>query len=192
MKRFPKTVRDAMSKSGAAATCLPVQLDGREWETALFVQVSGAECKDDRRAMRRCAGALAVSVETDLVEHEHAAVIVLRLEIFTREDDPLAAEILLTPGDSDTHFESLKLLSSQARLCWFFGDQSYWAVFSQAHPLAAAAHQEFDALLRDALRHDTLVRMTGRYDAQAALSHIVSHYELAAGRRSIGSVSGSA
>ncbi len=182
MKRFPQTVRDAMSKAGAAATCLPVQLDGCGWETAIFVQVSGAECKEDRRAMRRATGALAIALETDLVEHENASVVMLRLEIFTRRDDPLAAEILLVPGESQTHFESLKLLATQTRLCWFFGDQNYWSVFSQAHPLEDAQHQEFAALQRDALRHDTMIRMTGRYDARAALSHIVSHYELAAGR----------
>jgi hypothetical protein len=54
---------------------------------------------------------------------------------------------------------------------------------SQQHPLEAAQHQDFDALLRDALKHDTMVRMLKRYDARAALGEIVKRYELRAGTR---------
>jgi hypothetical protein len=52
MKRFPETVREAMRAGGAAATCVPVQLDGAHWETAFFFQVAGPECKEDRRVLR--------------------------------------------------------------------------------------------------------------------------------------------
>ena len=181
MKRFPDPVRSAMQVGGAAATCVAVQLDGDDWEAALFFQLAGAECKADRRALKNARGPLAVGMETDLIETDAGAVVLLRPGIYTKSDDPFTCEILLTPGGGGAHFEALKLLSRQPRLCWFFGDQSHWVLHSQQHPLDAAQHEGFDALLRDALRHDTMVRMSKRYDAQAALAEIVKHYELRAG-----------
>ncbi len=181
--RFPKPVRDAMQASGAAATCVAVQLDGEDWEAALFFQLAGAECKADRRAIKQSRGPLPVGMESDLLETDNGAVVVLRPELHTRPGDPFVCEILLTPGDGGAHFEALKLLSRQPRLCWFFGDQSHWMLHSQQHPLEAAQHQDFDALLRDALKHDTMVRMSKRYDARAALGEIVKRYELRAATR---------
>ena len=108
-------------------------------------------------------------------------MVVLRPEIYTRENDPLGCEILLTPGEGGSHFDALKLLSKQQRICWFFGDQAYWTIHSQQLPLNEDQRQGFEELLRDALKHDTMVRMTGRYDAQAGLGDIVKHYELRAG-----------
>ena len=181
--RFPKLVRDAMQASGAAATCVAVQLDGEAWEAALFFQLAGAECKADRRAIKQSRGPMSVGMESDLLETDHGSVVVLRPELHTRPGDPFVCEILLTPGDGGAHFEALKLLSRQPRLCWFFGDQNHWMLHSQQHPLEAAQHQDFEALLRDALKHDTMVRMSKRYDARAALGEIVKRYELRAGTR---------
>ncbi|MDX1512781.1 MAG: hypothetical protein R3174_03465 [Gammaproteobacteria bacterium] len=181
MKRFPDFVREAMHNSGAAATCVPVQLDGDQWETSFFFHLAGPECKEDRRLMRKAGGPLPVGLETDLIETEHASVVLLRPEVHTRESDPLTCEILLTPGEGGSHFEALKLLTSQSRICWFFGDQAYWLVHSQQLPLGDDQRAGFDDLLRDALKHDAVIRMTGRYDAQAALGEIVRHYELRAG-----------
>ncbi len=181
MQRFPVEIRDAMQSTGAAATCVPVQLDGQKWETAFFFHVAGPECKEDRRLMRNSARPLPMGLETDLIEAESAAVVVLRPEVHTRDGDPLTCEILLTPGEGGAHFEALKLLASQQRICWFFGDQAYWMVHSQQLPLGDEQRASFDELLRDALKHDAMVRLTGRYDAQAALGDIVKHYELRAG-----------
>ncbi len=181
--RFPKAVRDAMQSNGAAATCVAVQLDGNDWEAALFIQLAGAECKADRRAIKQSKGPLPVGMESDLLETDTGAVVVLRPEVHTQPGDPFVCEILLTPGDGGAHFEVLKLLSRQPRLSWFFGDQCYWILHSQQHPLEAAQHADFGALLRDALKHDTMVRMSKRYDARAALGEIVKHYELRAGTR---------
>jgi len=170
-----------MQAGGAAATCVAVQLDGQAWEAALFFQLAGAECKADRRALRNARGPLAVGMETDLIETPTGAVVILRPQIYTKPDDPFTCEILLTPGDGGLHFEALKLLSRQPRLSWFLGDQTHWILHSQQHPLDSAQHEGFDGLLRDALKHDTMVRMSNRYDAQAALAEIVKHYELRAG-----------
>ncbi len=181
MKRFPEAVREAMRSSGASATCLPVQLDGDAWEAALFIEVAGPECKEDRRILQRCDGALAVGLETDLIETDFGAVVVLRPEIHTRPGNPFVCEILLTPGEGGAHFDALYRLCRQPRLCWFFADQAYWLVHSQQHPLDAEQHRAFDELMRDAVKHNAMIRMTRRYDALAALGEVVKHYELRAG-----------
>jgi hypothetical protein len=179
-QRFPAFVRDAMQASGAMATCVPVQLDASRWEAALFFQVAGPESSEDRRAMRRAGTPFAIGMETDLVETEHGAVVLLRPELHARPGDPLAMEILLTPGDGGSHHEALRLLGEQPRLTWLFADRAWWVIHAQSHPLDPEQHAGFRDLLAGALRHDTMLRLTGRYDAQAALGEVVRHYELRA------------
>ena len=180
MKRFPAAVRVAMQASGAAATCIAVQLDGDAWEAALFLQLAGPECKDDRRLLRRVDGNVRVGLEADIIEHASAAVVVLGLEVHTGEE-PLHFEVLLTPGEATGHFETLKLLTTQPRLCWFFADGAGELLHAQHHALEDGYHSGFESLLADALQHDRLIRLTGRYDANAALSEITSRYQLRAG-----------
>ncbi|NIU06502.1 MAG: hypothetical protein GWO40_19905 [Gammaproteobacteria bacterium] len=180
-QRFPEAVRQGMRASGASATCVPVRFGGDAWEAALFVQVAEPECKRDRRVLSKATRSLQVSMEADLIENPNAAVVMLRLEVFTLPDDPLASEILLTPGGVTTHFETLKLLAQQRRLCWFFGDQDFNVIHSQQHPLTEEQRAGFDDLLRDAIQHDSLIRLTARYDARAALAEVVEHYELREG-----------
>lgn len=178
--RFPRSVRKAMAAGGATATCVPVKLGSDTWETAFFMQLGGAECERDRRILSKTQRPLPIGIETELLENQHAAVAMLRFEIYTDPEDPLVAEVLLMPGEGPEQFDALKLLTEQSRLCWFFGDEDYCTLHSQQHPLEAAQHASFDELLRDAVKHDALIRCTGRYDAQAALAHVVSHYELRA------------
>ncbi|MFQ5755085.1 MAG: hypothetical protein ACE5H7_03215 [Acidiferrobacterales bacterium] len=178
---LPREVRAAMQASGATVTCLPVRLDGNEWETALFFRLAGPECKRDRQVLAKTHRPLPVTLETNVLELPSAAVVTLRAEVHTLADDPLAGEILLTPGGSRTHFDALKLLSKQDRLCWFFGDEDFRQLHSQQNPLDVEQRESIDDLLRDAVRHDALVRSTGRYDAQAALSEVVVHYDLREG-----------
>jgi hypothetical protein len=179
--KFPPDVQNAMGAGGAAATCVPVKLDSNAWETAIFFHLAGPESRQDRDAFARCDATVPVSVEADLIEHAKAAVVTIRCEVFTCAEDPLIGEILLTPGHVSAHFEALKLLATQPRLCWFFGDQHFEVLHSQQHALAAEQHASFDDLLREAVKHDSLIRCTGVYDAEAAVSEIVSHYELRAG-----------
>lgn len=180
MKRFPRVVREAMQQGGSAATCVPVELDEGGWQAALFLQLAGPECKADRRIISRSGGPLPVGIEADLIKAEHASVVTLRAEVHTRIDDPMVSEILMTPGVGSSHFEALKLLTVQPRLCWFFGDEKYWLLHSQSHPLASQQRSGFAELLEEAVGHDAVVRLTGRYDAGAALTAIASQYELRA------------
>jgi hypothetical protein len=174
---LPEVVRAAMEASGATVTCLPVRLDADEWETAVFFDVSGAESAADHRILADHERRLALGVEGDLVEHSRAAVVVLRFEAYTLPEDPLAGEVLLTPGASTTHFEALKRLMTQPRIGWFFAGAGYEVLRVQHYPLAAEHHQAFRALLSDAVRHDALVRMTSGYDAAAALADVTARYE---------------
>ncbi len=178
MDQFPKPIQDAMRASGAAATCVPVQIDQGQWESALFIHVAGPECKQDRYILKRAAAPTPATLQTELLTHDSAAIVLLRLEALTVPDDPLAFEILLTPGKVPSHYECLKLLSQQARLCWFFGDTDYRIIQAQNQEIGAEQHENFEALAREGFAHDSVLRMTGKYDANAALAEIVSHYEL--------------
>ncbi len=178
MDQFPQPIQNAMRASGAAATCVPVQIDKGQWESALFVHVAGPECKQDRYILKRAAAPIPTAVETELLTHDRAAIVLFRLEALTMPDDPAAFEILLTPGKASGHYECLKLLSQQARLCWFFGDTDYRIIQAQIHEIGAEQHENFEALAREAFAHDSVLRMTGKYDADAALAEVVSHYEL--------------
>ena len=179
-QQFPGAVREAMSASGAMATCVPVQFEPGRWQAAFFFQVAGAESKRDRRAMRRGEGPFAMGLENDVVETEHGAVVVLRPELHIDPDDPLVMEILLTPGDGGAHHEALRLLGEQPTLSWLFADRAWWVIHAQSHPLAPEQHAGFADLLATALRHDTMVRLTATYDAAAAVGEVVRHYELRA------------
>ena len=119
-QQFPPAVRDAMSASGAMATCVPVQFEPPRWQAAFFFQVAGPESKQDRRAMRRGEGPFTIGLETDVVETEHGAVVILRPELHINADDPLVMEILLTPGEGGAHHEALRYLSEQPSLNWLF------------------------------------------------------------------------
>ena len=169
-----------MHTGGAAATCVPVQLDGSGWQAALFLQLAGPECKADRRIISKSEGPLPVGIEADLIKADNASVVTLRTEVHTRADDPMVSEILMTPGAGSSHFEALKLLTAQPLLYWFFGDETYWLMHSQCHPLASEQRSGFADLLDEAIGHDAVVRLTGRYDADTALTTIASQYELRA------------
>lgn len=169
-----------MRETGADATCMSVRLDGADWECALFVHLVGEECTQDRLFLSRTNATVPVGLETDLIEGDHGAVVMLRLEVHTFFQDPLALEILITPGGSKGQFDTLKRLSNQPRLCWFFAAGDFRVIHAQQHPLLEEHNNEFRMLISDAIKHDAMVRCTGRYDAGAALESVAEHYELRA------------
>ena len=177
-RRFPAAVRKAMTASGAAATCIPVELDGGAPEAAFFINLAGPESKTDRRVIRKWRGPLSLGLDSDVIETVHGAVVVLRPEVHTGPFDPFVCEVLVTPGEGGTHFEALDLLSRQPRLTWLFGDRGFEIIRTQQHPLDDGQRGEFAALLKAALRHDAMTRMTGRYDGRAAVAEVASHYTL--------------
>ncbi len=178
MRRFPDFVRNSMNESGASVTCLPVQFDGRDWEAAIFFSLEGPECKQDRRVLNQLENTIPVSFEAEVIEHANAAIIVVRFQAYTNQDDPLTGEVLLAPGEMESHFQTVKLLSQQPVLKWFFSDAAYFVIHSQQNSLGETEHAAFAKVLDDAVRHDALIRITGRYDVGAAIHEVVSHYAL--------------
>lgn len=166
-----------MRSSGSAATCVPVQLSGTgTWEAALFIHVAGPECKQDRRLLKTAAEPTPSKIKPKLMAHERAAIVSLELSVITILEDPLKFEVLLVPGSIDAHYQSLKLLAEQNRICWFFADNDFRVIQAQEQEIEKQQHHEFEGIARDAFAHDSLLRMANHYDNEAALAEIVSHY----------------
>lgn len=176
MDSFPDTIKRSMQAADSAATCVPVRLGDAEWEAALFVHVSGPECKQDRRALKAAAAPVAAYVEPRLMAHDAAAVVAISLTVETVPDDPLKCEILLIPGREETHYQAIKLLAGQQRVCWFFGDNDYRIIQAQEQEIEREQHGLFETIARDAFAHDSLLRISNQYDSDQALAEIVQHY----------------
>ena len=102
----------------------------------------------------------------------------LRVQMFTRPDNPLVGEVLITPGGAETHYEILTLLSAQQSLTWFLSDQDFNTIHQQRQPLNDQWRDEFLALRDEAFKRDSLIRLAGKYSAQTAFAEVVSHYAL--------------
>jgi len=174
---FPAEVRQAMATTGSSLTCLPVQMDAGDWETAVFFQLSGPESQQDLQRLAALR-TVPIALDTDVIEHENAAVAVLRVEVFADAEDPLIGEILLVPGGNTEHFETLHLLTRQSRLGCFIGDPQFQIVLSQYLRLGDAERGEFKKMLDQTVKHDAVVRLTGRYDAAGAFAAVTANYAL--------------
>lgn len=176
---FPESVIEMMKAGGSTVTCLPVKLEQeKEWQSAIFFRLGGSESQADIELLKKQKSALAVGIETDLIEHANASVVVLRLQMFTRSDSPLVGEVLITPGGAQTHYEILTLLSGQETLTWFLSDQEFQIIHQQRQPLNDEWRNEFLALRDEAFSRDTLIRLSGKYNAQTAFAEVVSRYAL--------------
>ncbi|NKB76785.1 MAG: hypothetical protein GKR96_06960 [Gammaproteobacteria bacterium] len=178
MNSFPTSIILSMRQSGAMTTCVPVQFDNEKWESTVFFELGGKQCKDDRRILRKTQSSLPVSIEADLIEHANASVVMLRFEVMTSEEMPLVGEVLLAPGMGDVQFETLRHLTEQSHLKMYFGDSAYYVLYSQQIILGDRERREYDEILQDAVAHDALVRLSGKYDAMKALHEVVDHYEI--------------
>jgi len=181
LEKFPDKVIEMMSSGGSTVTCLPVQLDSddvRGWQSAFFFRLGGRESVDDIKLLEKTTEPLSVGLETDLIEHANATVVLLRLQVYTQQDDPLIGEVLLTPGGAETHYEILGLLGEQESLTWFFSDQDYKVIHQQRQPLAKPWQDEFLALRSEAFKRDSIIRLAGKYSAQTAFAEVVSNYAL--------------
>lgn len=177
MDSFPEAIAQSMRATGSAATCVPVKIGGTgDWEAALFVHVSGPECQQDRRSLKCAREPTPVEMKPSLLAHNTAAIVSIELTIATTPDDPLKYEILLIPGREDTHYQAIKLLAQQERICWFFGDGDYRVIQAQEQEIEAEQHELFESIARDGFAHDSLLRFSNQYDSDKALEEIVSHY----------------
>lgn len=176
---FPESVIKMMKAGGSTVTCLPVKLEQEEdWQSAVFFRLGGSESQADIKLLKNRQSALGVGIETDLIEHANATVVVLRLQMYTRPDNPLVGEVLITPGGAQTHYEILTLLSGQETLTWFLSDQEFRIIHQQRQPLSDDWRKEFLALRDESFGRDTLIRLSGKYSAQTAFAEVVSRYAL--------------
>jgi len=180
---FPPSVIDMMKAGGSTVTCLPVKIEVSEsqpdeWQAALFFRLGGEESQKDIELLKNQESAFSVGLETDLIEHENASVVLLRVQMFTRPDNPLVGEVLITPGGAETHYEILTLLGAQQSLTWFLSDQDFNTIHQQRQPLNDQWREEFLALRDEAFKRDALIRLSGKYSAQTAFAEVVSHYAL--------------
>lgn len=157
-------------------TCVSVEFDDGEWESAVFFELGGKACAADREILSGSSKPLPVVLEADLIENASAAVVMLRFEVMTRPDNPLAGEVLIAPGIGHIQFETLNNLTRQNTLRFYFSDANYRVIHSQQLVLRDEERAGYKELLDDATRHDAMIRLSGRYDARAALKEITSHY----------------
>jgi len=176
MNRFPSEIIKSMRSNRAMTTCVPVEFDEAGWETAVFFELGGKQCEQDREILKTTKTTLPVALEADVIECPSAAVVMLRFEILTQESNPFAGEVLLTPGIGSVQFEALQRLAKQDILRFFFSDAGYNIIHSQQLSLNDQERQGYQGILDDAVKYDAMVRLTGRYDAKAALKEVTGHY----------------
>ncbi len=165
--RFPDDVVVALHDSGVTVTCLPVQLDGGEWQAALFYVVPLGSPALGTGALDQ--GPFAVQFEGDLFEHEQGTVLELDIEIRV-PGNPLAGTLLFLTGHASAHFEALTLLGTQEDVPLFIGDPFCQVLCQQRVPLSEAHRAGFSELVAEAVRLDAVIRMSGHYDAEAAFT----------------------
>ncbi len=178
MHKFPDSIIRSMQQSGAMITCVPVQFDGGIWESAVFFELGGDECQHDREILSASDKAIPVTLEAELIEHNSASVVMLRFEVLTDVENPLAGEVLIVPGLGDIQFETLKHLSEQQNLRFYFSDDYYNVIHSQQILLSDQERGGYAQILEQVISHDALIRLTGKYNAMSALSEIVGHYDI--------------
>lgn len=161
---------------GAMTTCVPVQMDGGAWQSAVFFELGGKQCAADRQTLQQSSGRLAISLEGDVIECATASVVMLRFEIMTNQQSPLVGEVLVAPGMGNVQFETLDNLTRQQSLGFYFSDAKYKVIYSQQILLGEQERMGYKSLLDDAVSHDAVIRLAGKYDAMKALKEVVGNY----------------
>lgn len=178
MHKFPDSIIKSMLQSGAMTTCVPLRFDNGSYESAVFFELGGDECQSDRAILGKSTSPLAIKLEAETIGHEKAGVVMLRFEILTKPDDPLAGEVLIVPGLGDVQFDTLRCLTTQDNLKFYFSDERFRVIHSQQLVLSDRERQGYSQILEEVISHDALIRLTGKYDAMAALTEIVDHYDV--------------
>ena len=157
-------------------TCVPIEYDRQQWLSTVFFELGGKECQQDRLVLASAEKPLPIALEADMIPGNSAAVVMLRFEIGTRPQNPLAGEVLLAPGIGNIQFETMQYLTRQATLPFYFADAGFNVIHSQQVVLGEQERAGYQSILDDAISHDAMIRLTGRYDAIAALKEVTGHY----------------
>ena len=122
-------------------------------------------------------GPFSVEIDADLHEHLNGSLIEIGIDIGTPVE-PSRGTLLFLTGHSPAHFETVKLLSSQADLPLFIGDEFCNVLTRQRIILSDAMRTGFKQLLDEALGRDAVIRMTGHYDADKVFNDVLATLSL--------------
>ena len=174
-ERFPDDVVVAMHHANVTVSCMPVQIDDEQWQAAVFfVLAADAPCLGKGFL---APGPFPVEIEADLHEHTNGSLIEIGIDIATPAKRSYGTLLFLT-GHSSSHFETVKLLSTQANLPLFIGDEFCNILSSQRIVLSDGMRAGFKQLLDEALARDAVIRMTGHYDPDKVFSDVISSLSL--------------
>jgi len=169
-ERFPDDVVVALHHANVTVSCVPVQIDNDEWQAAMFYVLSAkAPCLADGKLT---PGPFAVEIDADLHEHTNGSLIEIGIDIATPIERSRGT-LLFATGHSSAQFDTIKMLSSQADLPLFIGDEYCNVLYQQRIPLTDSMRAGFRQLLDESLSRDAVIRMTGHYDADTVFKDVV-------------------
>jgi len=174
-QKFPDEVIVALHEADITATCMPIQIDQGEWQAAFFyVLAPDAPCLSGGQLL---GGPFTVGLDADLHEHENGTMIEIGIEIVTPIEPSLGVMLFLT-GHTSTHFDALNLLSDQADIPLFIGDQYCSTLWQQRVPVNEAFRTGIRGLINEAVTRDAVIRMTDRYDPDAVFADTIAKRQM--------------
>lgn len=175
-ERFPDEVIVMLHTANITLSCVPIQMDHDKWQAAVFFVLSAdAKCLNNGKLE---SGPFAVEIDADLHEHEKGTIIEIGVDISTPVENSKGTMLFLT-GHSPSHFDTLKLLSEQADLPLFIGDEYCNVLYRQRIPLTESMRKGFKQLLDEAVGRDAVIRMTGHYDPDVVFTDTIAALQLA-------------
>ncbi|MBX2837956.1 MAG: hypothetical protein KTR35_13950 [Gammaproteobacteria bacterium] len=170
-EKFPDEVVVALHSAGVTVTCVPIRMDDGDWQAGIFYVIAPeAPCLQHDLAE---LAPFDVTVEADLLEHENATLVELKFEVAT-PGAPIEGSVLFITGHSTSHFDVLKMLSEQETVPLIFGDQYCTQLWKQRIVLVEQHREALTEILNEAVARDAMIRLTGRYDPEAAFADSVT------------------
>jgi len=195
MSRFPDAVIRAMHHAATTVTCIPVAIDQSEmsgsdashqvsdgqqkenaWESAIFFVLPLSVTHAQITSLFPASQLFPVAMEADLIEHENGTLIELTIEIDLGLADKPAGRIVFLTGHIPVHHEAVTLLGKQESIGLFIGDVHCNLLHQQRIPLASGHRQVFNDMLKDALKRDALIKMSGKYDPDKVFGSVTSDH----------------
>jgi len=175
LEKFPDDVIVALHNANVTVSCVPVRIDEDAWQAAVFfVLPASAPCLGKGFL---APGPFTVEFDADLHEHANGTLIEIGLDIATPVEHSRGTLLFIT-GHSSAQFDTLKLLTEQADLPLFIGDEYCNVLQQQRVPLSDAMRAGFRQLLDEAVGRDAVIRMTGHYEADKVFNDVVSSLQL--------------
>ena len=179
-----------MHNAATTVTCIPVSIDHDQsslnehegnglqdessWESAIFFVLPLSVTHSQVTSLFPASQLFPVAMEADLIEHENGTLIELAIEIDFGLPEKPAGRIVFLTGHIPVHHEAVTLLGQQQSIGLFIGDVHCKLLHQQRIPLAAGHRQAFNDMLKDALKRDALIKMSGKYDPDKVFGSVVS------------------